>query len=89
MHHGRLSHSPRLQRVHEFLRGGEEHTTREIVEGTKVCAVNSAVAELRANGAVIECRQEVRPEAGRVFLYRMTKPAQAPRLHQVVRSADA
>lgn len=50
----------------------------DIVRGACVCAVNSVVAELRENGAVIECRQEVR-DTGRVFLYRMISPVKESR----------
>ena len=76
MHFARLSRSPRLQRLHAYLRDGREHSTREIVAGANVCAVNAAIAELRANGAEIECRQAVDPAKGsRIFLYRMTRPA--------------
>ena len=72
MHAARLDRSPRLQRVHALLSDGLERSTLEIVEGAKVCAVNSIVAELRANGFHIECRQASRPRTGeRVWLYRM------------------
>lgn len=36
-------------------RGGAGATTMEIVEGARVCAVNSLVSELRAMGYAIDC----------------------------------
>jgi hypothetical protein len=55
MHHARIDKSERLQRVLALLRDGAWHTTRNIVFGAEVMAVNSVVAELRANGYIIEC----------------------------------
>ncbi|WP_419738531.1 hypothetical protein [Ruegeria sp.] len=79
MHAARLSRSPRLQRLHAFLRDGREHSTREIVTGADVCAVNAAVAELRANGAEIACRQGIDPMTmERIFLYRLVRPVPPP-----------
>ena len=76
MHAGRLEYSPRLQRVHALLRDGREHSTRDILARTGACAVSAAVAELRANGAVIDCRQGTDPIfGGRIWLYRMVRPA--------------
>ena len=57
MHAARADHSPRLQRVLHVLRGGGEHSTLDLVERAGVCAVNSIVAELRAQGYAISCRQ--------------------------------
>lgn len=74
IHAAKLSRSARLQRAHRLLADGHERTTLEIILGAGVCAVNSVIAELRENGAVIDGRWETRP-TGRVFLYRMTKPA--------------
>ncbi len=62
----RLAKSPRLQRVLSYLSDGKEHSTLDIVIGASVCAVNSCVAELRANGYVIGCRRQ-----GDIWLYRM------------------
>ena len=72
MHAARLEKSLRLKRVFDLLADGREHSTQDIVRGAEVCAVNSIVAELRANGLVIECRQIVEPLFGRVWLYRMS-----------------
>lgn len=48
--------SERLQRVLSLLSDGREHTTLNIIKEADVCAVNSAAAELRANGYVVRCR---------------------------------
>lgn len=55
MHAARVDRSERLQRVFKVLADGREHTTYEIVHAAQVCAVNSIVAELRANGYRIHC----------------------------------
>ena len=76
MHAATIQRSDRLRRVHELLSDYNEHSTMEIVAEAQVCAVNSIVAELRVNGAVITCRQVRHPESGRrVFKYRMLAPA--------------
>ena len=79
MHAASLARSPRLQRVHAFLLDGKERSTRSIVVGAHVCAVNSCIAELRAppNNAVIECRTAIDGVTlERTWLYKMTKPAE-------------
>lgn len=57
MRAARIEHSPRLQRVAELLSDGCWYSTLDIIVGAGVCAVNSCVAELRANGLAIECRR--------------------------------
>lgn len=52
-----LDKSARLQRVAELLADGRWYSTLDIVVGAGVCAVNSCVAELRANGIPITCRR--------------------------------
>lgn len=52
-----LKKSERLKRVDKFLADCRPHTTLEIVQGANVCAVNSIVAELRANGRTINCHR--------------------------------
>ena len=59
-----LENSERLQRVHALLRRGGEYSTRDVVRQAHVCAVNSAIAELRANGVSVETRRD-----GRVYYY--------------------
>ena len=68
MHHGRLSTSPRLQRALRVLQAADgEISTYELSRQADVCAVNSVIAELRANGAEITCRQA--REDGRMRFY--------------------
>jgi biotin operon repressor len=62
----RIETSPRLQRVRDLLADGREYSTLDIVIGASVCAVNSCIAELRANGYAITCRR-----AGDIWFYRM------------------
>ena len=75
MHFARLASSPRLQRVHSFLEDGLEHSTLEVALGAQVVNPGTYVSELRAQGAVITCRQtRSEPRGERVWLYKMTKP---------------
>lgn len=74
MNHARLIKSARLKRVHKLLSDGKWHSTWEIIQRAKVAAVNSCVAELRANGAVIETEVRIDgPELERRWFYKMTK----------------
>ncbi len=57
MRAAKLVKSKRLQRVLHLLRDRDEHTTRGIIRGAHVCAVNSIVGELRKNGIHIVCRR--------------------------------
>jgi hypothetical protein len=66
MHAARLENSPRLQRVLDVLMTGRDLSTLDIVVEAGVCAVNSCIAELRANGYDIRCWRE-----GDVWLYRL------------------
>lgn len=70
MHCASLSTSRRLQRVLAVLSDCQEHSTMEIVNRASVCAVNSIVAELRANGIAIACRRD-----RGIFYYRLGRPA--------------
>lgn len=73
MHYAKLSESKRLQKLADFLADGRVHTTRDIIVATGVCAVNSAVSELRRNGIDIECKYAGRTEDGnRVYEYALT-----------------
>jgi len=67
IHRARLARSPRLQRVLKLLSDGRAHTTWEIIIQARVCAVNSCVAELRANGIPVTCQQI----GDRVFAYQL------------------
>lgn len=64
--------SPRLSRVLKLLSDGRPHTTRAIVRGARVMAVNACISELRAHGAEIDCTA-VFVNGKRRFFYRMTK----------------
>lgn len=66
MHAAALSRSERLQRVVKFMSDGREHSTLDVVSGAKVVAVNSAMAELRQQGFVIDCDRR-----GDKWFYRM------------------
>lgn len=55
LHFAKLEKSERLQRVLKLLRDHKPHTTRDIVKKADVCAVNSIISELRANGIKISC----------------------------------
>lgn len=66
MHAAKLEQSARLQRVLTFLKMGPG-TTIQIIKSCEVCAVNSIVAELRANGYAIDCKP-VKGQRG-VYLY--------------------
>jgi len=69
MHAARLEASERLKRVLTLLKDGQWHSTLDIVMGAGVCAVNSCVAELRANGFRVECRRVGRER----FEYRLVE----------------
>jgi hypothetical protein len=61
-----IENSDRLRRVLAVLSDGQERTTLDIIAYARVCAVNSCIAELRANGFDIRCRRE-----GGKWFYRM------------------
>lgn len=56
----RIEKSERLQRLLKYLRaaGFIGATTREIIMGANVVAVNTAVHELRTNGYDVTCKAE-------------------------------
>lgn len=73
MHSAKLSRSPRLQRALRFLQeAGGPVTTRAIMRGARVCAVNTVIAELRENGAKINCFQ-IMKNGERRFFYALIK----------------
>lgn len=76
MHAAKLDRSPRLARVLDALRANPSGlTTMEIVRTAGVCAVNSAVDELRdpINGFRISC-EPVKGQKG-VYRYRLEEAA--------------
>jgi hypothetical protein len=66
MHCAKLNKSDRLKRVAKFLDDRKKHSTLEIIKGANVCAVNSIVSELRANGLDIDCSRK-----GDVWFYKL------------------
>lgn len=72
IHAARLDHSPRLQRLLIVFRThpGMWLTTLDLITLAGICAVNSAVDELRANGFDIPSRRE-RREGEPVWAYRL------------------
>ena len=78
MNHARLDRSKRLQRVHALLADCREYSTLEIARQARVCAVNSVISELRANGCIITGRWTVSPRNERIFVYRMTTSPVVP-----------
>ena len=74
MHAARLARSPRLQAVLAALSDGAERSTLDLVHEAGVCAVNSCIAELRANGYAITCRVGKAPGGRRIWLYRLVTP---------------
>ena len=73
MHAARLDQSDRLRRTLDVLDDGKEHSTLDLVMLAGVCAVNSVIAELRANGIPIACRQDRDANGNRIWLYRRLK----------------
>lgn len=67
-HYAKLSQSPRLQRVRDFLIDGEWHSSRDIIVGANICAISAAISELRYNGCNVDCERR-----GDVWFYRMGK----------------
>lgn len=55
-HAASIETSERLQKVLDVLQDRQWHSTLEIMQRTFLCAVGSAISELRANGISVECR---------------------------------
>ena len=71
MHAADLQSSQRLNRVYRLLSTGFEWSTLEIARRAKVCAVNSCISELRANGIEIACRRTTDRKGDRIWLYQL------------------
>lgn len=56
INYAKIEESERLQRAHRLLSDGNWHSTRDIMRTADVCAVNTVIAELRANGYDIVTR---------------------------------
>jgi hypothetical protein len=63
MHFAKIAHSKRLQRCARFLGDGQWHSTRDIIYGASVCAVNDVILELEGNGFEID-RRKAKSETG-------------------------
>lgn len=73
MHAARIATSPRLRRTLKALQeAGGAVSSLELTVKAQTVAVGTCISELRANGAEITCRQEVR-EGRRVWLYTLVK----------------
>lgn len=65
MNAAKLDKSDRLKRVDSLLSDGRAHSTKAIIMFADVCAVNSIISELRANGRRISCERR-----GDIWLYK-------------------
>lgn len=73
MHAARISSSPRLKRTLAVLQAANgEISTLELLRKARICAVSPVISELRANGAEIHCRLEVK-DGQRRFFYTLLK----------------
>jgi len=74
-HAANLKTSARLQKVLNVLMDRRWHSTLEIMQRTYLCAVGSAVSEIRANGIDVKCRcvghgrYEYRLSSERLFVW--------------------
>jgi hypothetical protein len=76
MHAATLKNSSRLQAVHSLLLDGQEHSTRDIIKRTGMCAINSIISELRENKIRIDCRYVGETENGNSeYAYKLSGPA--------------
>lgn len=75
IHFARFEESERLQRLLDYLLDGTQRTTREIIQGAGICAVNSAACELRMNGFDVRCLRKSRPA-----IYQLNDPDTALQL---------
>jgi hypothetical protein len=80
MHAAKLATSSRLRRVHAFMLDGDWHSTWEIMTACRTVNTSTAISELRANGAAIECRRfpDHETSEAHIFKYRMTRPVAPP-----------
>jgi hypothetical protein len=58
MHAANIKNSDRLQRVDDLLADKMPKSTMQIIQAAGVCAVNSIISELRANGRDIHCKRQ-------------------------------
>lgn len=57
MNSARIEKSKRLQSVDKALSKGVEMSTKELIQATGMCAINSIISELRDNGKDIRCQR--------------------------------
>jgi len=69
IHYANIKNSKRLQRVLNLLADGCEHTTRDIIQRADVCAVNTAIAELRSNGYEIKTKDLGLRDGAHIYSY--------------------
>ena len=69
IHYARFIKSKRLQRLLALMLDGQVRTTLEIIQAADICAVNSAVCELRRNGFPLYCINHSKPAQ-----YQLTDP---------------
>lgn len=74
MNYARLEQSPRLQTIYAALKTGPK-TTRDLIIETGYCAINSAIAEMRAQGINITCKMVGRTKGSSIYLYTMEREA--------------
>lgn len=68
MNNAKLSKSDRLKRVLKVLKRGGAYSTRDLISKAKVCAVNSCISEIRANGKRVECFRR-----GNIWFYMLAR----------------
>lgn len=73
-HYAHINTSERLQRIMLVLKDGKPHTTLEIQNKARVCAVGAAMQEIKAGGYRVECSRR----KDRAFEYVLKGPEGVP-----------
>lgn len=74
MHFANAAKSKRIQKFLAALKGGKVKTTRQLIEETGLCAINSIAAECNAQGINIVCEYKGTNEDGaRIYTYKHVK----------------
>lgn|GEM_PF-2532327 len=69
MHNASLKNSIRLQKVYNSLLSGPK-TTRELINLTGCCAINSIMSELKADGISYRCEYLGKtPDGNKIYQY--------------------
>lgn len=76
MHAGRVSSSERLTLILTELRkaGSIGMTTRQLITATGMCAINSCISEIRANGFEVRCTCDGRKDRRMIYRYVLIEP---------------